>query len=943
MAVARRVEVRRLAWLAAEEAARAEADAVASVCSLLSGDQDKVVTLVTANSATTSSITFSGYNIQQLAQVVANYANSDIRNALSGKCQIIHWRQGHKDECHPPKVDDSKSGGDSITNLIGLQTNLSDLAENNLEIETKPQAKQIETSSARELPESSSPSVVFSEDQIKIKPFVGIPETGSNLDSFADSSLLSSSSASSSSCSTFSGLLETSDDASANDDPLVLHSGKIEKASYHDFSLEDPMTAVQTSNANHKKASLASACSSVNSLFCSSNIELKVSSNEGDDVKRSSSSPGSSSVFSDYRTETRPSEGAIGSKKENVQAVAAASSFGASSNSVPTERSAKEEYSCRIVPSKGLQMSKISRPPSSFSSVEHESSNGGRHYVSRDTPAKNENASVLYAIPVETTGPSPNGVSVLKTSVRRAVQQLKSSNLPNHSSGPRSDGYRKYKMLFPYDLFIKLYNDKVELRPCGLTNCGNSCYANAVLQCLAFTRPLTSYLLQGLHTNTCPRRDWCFTCEFASLLLKAKQGQYPLSPIGILSNVGSNFDHGRQEDAHEFLRYAIDTMQSVCLKQADKSAAGTKAEETTLIQLVFGGYLRSKIKCTRCRGKSERRERMMDLTVEIHGDIGTLDEALARYTGTEILDGENKYHCSRCKSYERAKKKLTVLEAPNVLTIALKRFQSGKFGKLNKAVRFPEILDLAPYMSETDDKSPVYSLYAVVVHQDIMNAAFSGHYICYLKSTPGMWYKADDVRVKPVDIKSVLTKNAYMLFYARCSPRAPSLIRSVLSPNHQKNKRAKGKDSLNPQHRSYDLYNRRLPFPRTDSSSDSSSLLSFSDEGSCSTDSTRDSSSTTEELSDYIFGGSSVFSSEDSDGLAGRNEALSYEESLAWERREVGSEGMKGSPQFLCSDVTNQWSRKLAGDCRGRREISKHEPDVLLIRRLTRERSHTFY
>lgn len=33
------------------------------------------------------------------------------------------------------------------------------------------------------------------------------------------------------------------------------------------------------------------------------------------------------------------------------------------------------------------------------------------------------------------------------------------------------------------------------------------------------------------------------------------------------------------------------------------------------------------------------------------------------------------YYMSRCNSYERAKKKLTVSEAPNILTIALKRFQ----------------------------------------------------------------------------------------------------------------------------------------------------------------------------------------------------------------------------------------------------------------------------
>lgn len=38
---------------------------------------------------------------------------------------------------------------------------------------------------------------------------------------------------------------------------------------------------------------------------------------------------------------------------------------------------------------------------------------------------------------------------------------------------------------------------------------------------------------------------------------------------------------------------------------------------------------------------------MMDLTVEIEGDIGTLEEALKQFTATETLDGENKYHCSR--------------------------------------------------------------------------------------------------------------------------------------------------------------------------------------------------------------------------------------------------------------------------------------------------------
>lgn len=38
---------------------------------------------------------------------------------------------------------------------------------------------------------------------------------------------------------------------------------------------------------------------------------------------------------------------------------------------------------------------------------------------------------------------------------------------------------------------------------------------------------------------------------------------------------------------------------------------------------------------------------MMDLTVEIDGDIRTLEDALAQFTTSETLIGENKYHCSR--------------------------------------------------------------------------------------------------------------------------------------------------------------------------------------------------------------------------------------------------------------------------------------------------------
>lgn len=43
---------------------------------------------------------------------------------------------------------------------------------------------------------------------------------------------------------------------------------------------------------------------------------------------------------------------------------------------------------------------------------------------------------------------------------------------------------------------------------------------------------------------------------------------------------------------------------------------------------------------------------MMDLTVEIEGDIETLEDALQKFSGTEPLDGENKYNCGRLGSLQ---------------------------------------------------------------------------------------------------------------------------------------------------------------------------------------------------------------------------------------------------------------------------------------------------
>ncbi|KAK6158728.1 hypothetical protein DH2020_006042 [Rehmannia glutinosa] len=337
------------------------------------------------------------------------------------------------------------------------------------------------------------------------------------------------------------------------------------------------------------------------------------------------------------------------------------------------------------------------------------------------------------------------------------------------------------KVLFPYEEFVKFFSwNKPGYPPCGLINCGNSCFANVVLQCLAFTRPLVAYLLEKGHRIECQRDDWCFLCEFQTHVERASRSLHPFSPMNILSrlpNIGGNLGYGKQEDAHEFMRFAIDTMQSVCLDEfGGEKAVHHSYQETTLIQHIFGGRLRSQVICAECNNISNQFENMMDLTVEIHGDAGSLEECLDQFTAKEWLHGDNMYKCDGCNAYVMAWKRLAIQRAPNILTIALKRFQSGRFGKLNKRVTFPETLDLSPYMSELEDGNDVYKLYAVIVHVDMLNASFFGHYICYIKDFGGNWYRIDDCKVASVDLDEVLSQGAYMLLYSRICARPSCLL-----------------------------------------------------------------------------------------------------------------------------------------------------------------------
>ncbi|XP_027082177.1 ubiquitin carboxyl-terminal hydrolase 15-like [Coffea arabica] len=105
-------------------------------------------------------------------------------------------------------------------------------------------------------------------------------------------------------------------------------------------------------------------------------------------------------------------------------------------------------------------------------------------------------------------GPSQGSNGVTGMGIMKMIGFMKPSKLERlETSEVNSDQHKKVKMLFPYEDFVKFFQYEVfNMSPRGLINCGNSCYANAVLQCLTSTKPLLVFLLQRLHSRAC--YDW---------------------------------------------------------------------------------------------------------------------------------------------------------------------------------------------------------------------------------------------------------------------------------------------------------------------------------------------------------------------------------------------------------------------------------------------------
>uniref|UniRef100_A0A673WYZ0 Ubiquitin carboxyl-terminal hydrolase 2 n=1 Tax=Salmo trutta TaxID=8032 RepID=A0A673WYZ0_SALTR len=349
---------------------------------------------------------------------------------------------------------------------------------------------------------------------------------------------------------------------------------------------------------------------------------------------------------------------------------------------------------------------------------------------------------------------------------------------------------------------------------------------NSILQCLSNTHNLRDYCLHNSHRRDLNKNSRTNTGalmeEFAKLLqtMWTSSSSEAVGPSEFKTQIqryAPRFVGYNQQDAQEFLRFLLDGLHNEVNRvtvrprgssedldhlpdreKGDRMWSKYLEREDSKIVDLFVGQLKSSLTCSTCGYCSTVFDPFWDLSLPIakkgYGEVSLMD-CMSLFTKEDVLEGDEKPTCYRCKARRRCTKKFTVQKFPKILVLHLKRFsEARRTSKLSTFVNFPmEKLDLREFASENSINA-VYNLYAVSNHS---GTTMGGHYTAYCRNpTSGEWYTFNDSRVTPMSSSQVRSSDAYVLFYELASSS-----RMPIRTNHIHNRERLLLPQLHPQQR----------------------------------------------------------------------------------------------------------------------------------------------
>ena len=172
----------------------------------------------------------------------------------------------------------------------------------------------------------------------------------------------------------------------------------------------------------------------------------------------------------------------------------------------------------------------------------------------------------------------------------------------------------------------------VERIPCptkpgrGLRNTGNTCFLNAMIQCLgAIDKVNQMHFLTKKSTTTQER-----------LLVCVRELQEPgttYTPAPLIQQIPHliQYKKGDPADAHELLIAMINDISEP-------------------ISQIFQGQMASTVKCLSCNKTTIKTDNTQDISLHIEEDVSiSLEERLYDFFQPETFEGKNAYWCDTCQ------------------------------------------------------------------------------------------------------------------------------------------------------------------------------------------------------------------------------------------------------------------------------------------------------
>nr|XP_046920661.1 ubiquitin carboxyl-terminal hydrolase 2-like isoform X2 [Dermatophagoides farinae] len=317
----------------------------------------------------------------------------------------------------------------------------------------------------------------------------------------------------------------------------------------------------------------------------------------------------------------------------------------------------------------------------------------------------------------------------------------------------------------------------------GLSNLGNTCYMNSVIQALFATKSFRDFLMAN-HEHG--QLYSALSRLFKEMSSSIRYGHVNPSQFrSTFIQLEPKFNGCEQQDAQEFLSYVINDLHEELNKPRSRSSRSSaimlepksaqeawsiyrdRYNDSKLVDIFVGQYA-SVIKCSYCGNESTCWDPFWDLPLPVPRNRNRIDidECIAEFTSAEILDGNEQPFCSRCKQHRKSTKRLSIVRSPKILVIHLKKFSNNGY-KLSSDINVNQQIRIDNGSSSSSSSSTMvtYELYGCVCHHGYLSR--SGHYTAYCQYEQQRWYHCDDQKVRDcTDSFSMATlKDAYVLFY----------------------------------------------------------------------------------------------------------------------------------------------------------------------------------